>query len=62
MITLYQYLEDLILKCIKDNMTNAELYRAIIENKHSTAVCGSREDVEWLLVLLAILYQISSKN
>jgi hypothetical protein len=47
MITLFQYLEDLIMKCVKDNVTNIELYRAVVENKHPTAPCGSREDLEW---------------
>lgn len=47
MIVLFQYLEDLILKCVKENHVNNDLYRAIIEERHPKAPCGSREDLEW---------------
>ncbi|CAF3498569.1 unnamed protein product [Rotaria sordida] len=47
MIVLYQYLEDSILKYIKKNMSNTELYDTIVTNKHPTASYGSREDLEW---------------
>ncbi len=47
MIILFQYLEDLILKCVKENTEDHDLYRAIVENKHPTAPCGSRDDLEW---------------
>ncbi len=47
MIILFQYLEDLILKCVKENSENNDLYHAIVENKHPKAPCGSREDLEW---------------
>ncbi|CAF4175149.1 unnamed protein product [Rotaria sp. Silwood2] len=47
MITLYQYLEDLIWKCVKNKGTNSDLYNAIIISKHPTAPYGSREDLEW---------------
>jgi hypothetical protein len=46
-ITLFQYLEHLILECVKENIGNNDLYHAIVENRHSTAPCGSREDLEW---------------
>ena len=32
MITLFQYLEDLITKCVEENATNIELYRAVVVN------------------------------
>ncbi|CAF2786294.1 unnamed protein product [Rotaria sp. Silwood2] len=47
MIFLYQYLEDLILKCVKNNTSNTDLYDRIVTNKHPTASYGSREDLEW---------------
>jgi hypothetical protein len=47
MIILFQYLEDLMLKCVKENRENNDLYRAVVEKKHSTASYGSREDLEW---------------
>ncbi len=47
MIILFQYLEDLILKCIKEQAETIDLCRTILENKHPTAPCGSREDLQW---------------
>ncbi|CAF2097599.1 unnamed protein product [Rotaria magnacalcarata] len=47
MITLYQYLEDLILKCVQKNSSDTDLYRTIVTNKHPIAAYGSREDLEW---------------
>jgi hypothetical protein len=47
MIILFQYLEDLILKCVKENVENKDLYHAIVENKHPAAPFGSRVDLEW---------------
>jgi hypothetical protein len=47
MIILFQYLEDLILKCVKNNTENQDLYHAVVENKRPEAPCGSREDLEW---------------
>ncbi|CAF1355238.1 unnamed protein product [Adineta steineri] len=48
MIILFQYLENLLLDCVKENKQNsADLYHAIVERKHLTAPCGSREDLEW---------------
>ncbi|CAF4368712.1 unnamed protein product, partial [Adineta steineri] len=48
MIILFQYLENLLLNCIKENKQKSpDLYHAIVENKHLTAPCGSREDLEW---------------
>jgi hypothetical protein len=47
MIILFQYLEDLIVKCVKKDNQNIDLYKAIIENKHGIAPFGSREDLEW---------------
>ncbi|CAF1231547.1 unnamed protein product [Rotaria sp. Silwood1] len=47
MMTLYQYLEDLIWKYVKNNVPNSDLYNTIIINKHATAPYGSREDLEW---------------
>ncbi len=47
MIILFQYLEDLILKCVKANVEKNDLYHAIVENKHPAAPFGSREDLEW---------------
>ena len=44
MIVLFQYLEDLLLKCVKEN---PELYHAVVQNKHLTAPCGSQEDLKW---------------
>jgi hypothetical protein len=46
-IILFQYLEDLFLKCVKENSENKDLYNAVVENTHRTAPCGSREDLEW---------------
>ena len=45
-ITLYEYLEYLILKSIQTNTDN-ELYKIIVENKHPSAPCGSPVDFEW---------------
>lgn len=47
MIILLQYLEALILACVKDKPENEDLYRAVIEKKHPIAPCGSRVDMEW---------------
>ncbi|CAF3386954.1 unnamed protein product [Rotaria sp. Silwood1] len=47
MIVLYQYLENLILKCVKTNRSNIDLYDNIVTKKHPTASYGSREDLEW---------------
>ena len=47
MIILLQYLEALILKYVNEKMKNQDLYRAVVENKHPTAPCGSRVDLEW---------------
>ena len=47
MIILLQYLEALILACVKDKPENENLYRAVIESRHPTAPCGSRPDMEW---------------
>lgn len=46
-IILLQYLETLILACVKDKPENEKLYRAVIEKRHPTAPCGSRPDMEW---------------
>lgn len=46
-IALYQHLENLILKCVIENETNKSLYKAIVQKRHPTAPCGSREDWEW---------------
>ncbi|CAF4891456.1 unnamed protein product, partial [Rotaria sp. Silwood1] len=47
MITLFQYLEHSIGKCVADSAQDSNLYRAVITNKHPTAHCGSREDLQW---------------
>ncbi|CAF1337053.1 unnamed protein product [Rotaria sordida] len=47
MIILFQYLDDLIMQCVKQNIKDHDLYRTIVENKHQTAPCGSREDLQW---------------
>ncbi|CAF3965146.1 unnamed protein product, partial [Rotaria sp. Silwood1] len=46
-ISLYQYLEEFVLKYVKKNATNTDLYKTVVVNKHPTAFCGSREDLEW---------------
>ena len=63
MIILFEYLEDLILKCVKENAENLDLYRAVVENKHPSAPCGSPDDLQWaVLVLLVIRCQKNSQN
>lgn len=47
MIILFQHLEELIWQCVKQNIENHDLYRVVVENKPSTALCGSREDLQW---------------
>ena len=47
-ITLFQYLEDLTVKRVKNNTEgNNDLHHVIIESKHPTAPCGSPDDLEW---------------
>jgi hypothetical protein len=47
MITLFQYLEDTIAKCVADSAPDTDIYRAIITNKHPKAFEGNREDLQW---------------
>lgn len=47
MLTLYKYLEHLILQYVKENSKDDELFRAVVKQSHPTAPCGSREDWNW---------------
>ncbi|CAF1046756.1 unnamed protein product [Rotaria sp. Silwood1] len=47
MISLFQYFESLIIICVTEHGADTDLYQAIVTNKHQTAPCGSREDLEW---------------
>jgi hypothetical protein len=58
-ITLFQYLEHSILQCLAESAKDTDLYRFVIENKHSKAPCGSREDFQWRFALIS--KQISSE-
>ncbi|CAF0735333.1 unnamed protein product [Adineta steineri] len=53
MITLYQYLEDSIAKCVQDSESDTDLYRTIITQKHPKAPYGSREDLQWRFALIS---------
>ncbi|CAF4164824.1 unnamed protein product [Rotaria sp. Silwood2] len=44
---LFHLLDYFILKCVKKNAANTDLYKAVVINKHSTAFYGSREDLAW---------------
>ena len=51
MITLFQYLEHLILVCVKANRTSTDLYRVVVEKQDPLAPCGSAEDLRWRFAL-----------
>ena len=46
-ISLYEYLEDLLMNLVKESDPESELHRTIVNGKHPTAPCGSRDDLEW---------------
>ncbi|CAF1691282.1 unnamed protein product, partial [Adineta ricciae] len=51
MITLLQYFEDSLLKCIESSEPDSNLYRTVIEQKKQDAPPGSPEDLKWRFAL-----------
>lgn len=46
LIRLYQHLETLLLKCVMEGKTDDTLQNVVVQTRHPTLSCGSREDWE----------------